>query len=187
MGAADSAPDLGDFRDYCEAREWPPASLRVGYPDEAESDAWIHQSRQIRTEMHFRRPPRGRDRPIGAIRPYEENDGRRFQIALILKTIRDCVGGLPEYRPLGVQAAKTPHCVRSGNWEVVRYSRPRGLGSGTIRPPVGRSGLRADRGRAVPGGCTDGPHPPPTTHWEEGFRPDRSAQGRIDTKSAWGI
>ena len=37
--------------------------------------------------------------------PYDANDEQRFQIALVLKTIRDWVGGRAEYRPLRLLTA----------------------------------------------------------------------------------
>ena len=71
--------------------------------------------------------------------------------------------------------------------QVFRYSRPFGLGAETTRLAWGGHGLRANRGRGVPGGWIDGGKPPPTPNREEVFHPSRSDAWRIAAKSAWGL
>ena len=173
-------PDLGDFRDYGDARDWTSVSLGEGYPGDVESATWLPKR-----VAQFRPTGICDDLPDGGVAqatrydPYDANDEQRFQIALVLKTIRDWVGGCSGYRPLRLLTAGV---ARTGKSFVVQVLTDlvRGLlgfqGAAMVYAPTW--------GRGVPGGWVNGPQSPPTTHWEEGSLPSRAAEGRIAAKSA---
>ena len=81
-------PDLGDFRDYGDARDWASASMGTGYPEQR------NRLRGTRRVAQFRPTGICDDIPdIGVSQatryvPYDANGEPRFQIALALNTIR---------------------------------------------------------------------------------------------------
>ena len=96
-GAVDRDQDIGDFRDYGDSRDWTSASsdfLVPEYSGAAVSDTW-RPNRVAQLRSAFGRDGLPEDRVAQATRynPYGANDDRRFQIALVLKKIRDWVGG----------------------------------------------------------------------------------------------
>ena len=67
-GAEDSDPDLGDFRDCGDARDWTSVATGVGYPGADESATWLQKRESpncdpqvFQTTFPTAKPPRRRD------------------------------------------------------------------------------------------------------------------------------
>ena len=93
--------------------------------------------------------------------PYDANDEQRFQIALVLKTIRDWVGGCAEYRPLrlltaGVAGAGKSFVIHAltdlvqkllGSAGAAMVYAPTGVAAFQVGGPTGQSLLQLPAGK----------------------------------------
>ena len=99
-------PDLGDFRDYGDIHDWASVSLGAEYAGAEASATWPQKR-----VAQFRSTGTCDDMPEGGVSqatrydPYDANEEQRFQIALVLQTIRDWVGGGADYKPLRLLTA----------------------------------------------------------------------------------
>ena len=93
--------------------------------------------------------------------PYDANDEQRFQIALVLKTIRDRVGGCAEYRPIRILTAGVAGAGKSfvihvltdlvrkllGSAGVAMVYAPTGVAAFQVGGPAGHSLLQLPTGK----------------------------------------
>ena len=174
-GTADLGPHLGDFRDYGDARDWTSVSLGGGHPGSEESATWPpRRVAQFRSTGICDDLADGGSAQATRYDPYDANGEHRSRIALVLKTIRDWVGGCAEYRPLRIPTSGDACTGRSFVIHVIAElarKLPGFPGAAAVYAPTGIAAFQA--------GGIDGSKTPPTPNREEGCLTARAVAGRI--------